>query len=416
MVVFERFAEDARQTVLLAGEYARELGHERVRTEHLLLGVLADPHSLTSGTLAALGITPDRVRSEMPGLEDHGTDASHSLTRFSQRAQRVLALAVTEALSLGRDQVRAEHILLALARRRDCVAARILTELGAPCARIRSEMLSRLDGPLHRAPPPLKGRIDWEAADALKLEELWARYRETGDECARQRLVVMYAPLVKHVAGRMLSGLPAHVEEADLISYGLSGLIAAVERFDPSRQTGFQLYAITRIRGSIIDGIRTLEWVPRSVRALAREIERVRDELQNRLGRAPTDEEIAGELGVSTEAFREQQRQVAHSRIVELDVLWDIYDASGDSAPVSDLLPDPDDREAPPTIGGLRDKIAGALAALPEREKMVIALLYYEELTLREISEVLDLTEDEVSQLHSQAVQRLRATLGSSDR
>src|SRR6201987_3661478 len=135
---------------------------------------------------------------------------------------------------------------------------------------------------------------------AIELQDLWRRYKSSGDERARERLVVAYSPLVKYVAGRMSSGLPAHVEEADLISYGLGGLISAIERYDLGRETKFETYAMTRIRGAIIDELRTLDWAPRSVRARAREIERVNIKLESRLQRAPTDEEMATELGTTT--------------------------------------------------------------------------------------------------------------------
>src|SRR3954453_7712326 len=138
---------------------------------------------------------------------------------------------------------------------------------------------------------------------AVELRELWRRYKTSGDERARERLVVAYSPLVKYVAGRMGSGLPAPVEEADLISYGLGGLISAIQRFDLSREIKFETYAITRIRGAIIDELRTLDWVPRSVRARAREFERTNMKLESRLRRAPTDDEMATELEITAEEF-----------------------------------------------------------------------------------------------------------------
>ncbi len=226
--------------------------------------------------------------------------------------------------------------------------------------------------------------------------------------------MVAYSPLVKYVAGRMSSGLPAHVEEADLISYGLGGLISAIERFDLSREIKFETYAITRIRGAIIDELRTLDWVPRSVRARAREIERVNMKLEARLQRAPTDEEMSGELGVSVEDFHDALLQISNSTIVALDELWNVADSSGDQVSLLDTLPDRDapDPQAIVDQGELRDRIADAIAALPEREKLVIALYYYENLTLREIGEVLGVTESRVSQLHTKAVLRLRSKLG----
>src|SRR5579863_5619941 len=140
---------------------------------------------------------------------------------------------------------------------------------------------------------------------AIELNDLWRKYKSSGDERARERLVVAYSPLVKYVAGRMSSGLPGHVEEADLISYGLGGLISAIERFDLSREIKFETYAITRIRGAIIDELRTLDWVPRSVRARAREFERVNMKLEARLQRAPTDDEMATELEITVDDFHD---------------------------------------------------------------------------------------------------------------
>jgi RNA polymerase sigma factor for flagellar operon FliA len=212
----------------------------------------------------------------------------------------------------------------------------------------------------------------------------------------------------------MSSGLPAHVEEADLISYGLGGLISAIGRFDLSREIKFETFAIPRIRGAIIDELRSLDWVPRSVRARAREFERVNTKLEARLQRAPTDEEMAAELGLSVEDFQEALLQISTSTIVALDELWSVSDSSGDQVSLLDTLPDrgaPDPQNVVDQ-GELRDRIADAIAALPEREKLVIALYYYENLTLREIGEVLGVTESRVSQLHTKAVLRLRSKLG----
>ncbi len=248
---------------------------------------------------------------------------------------------------------------------------------------------------------------------AIELQDLWRRYKSTSDERARERLVVAYSPLVKYVAGRMSSGLPGHVEESDLISYGLGGLISAIERFDLSREIKFETYAITRIRGAIIDELRNLDWVPRSVRARAREIEKINQKLEARFQRAPTDEEMATELGVTIDEFQETLLQISNSTIVALDELWNVQDATGDQVSLLDTLPD---REAPDPQqlvdqSELRDRIADAIALLPEREKLVVALYYYENLTLREIGEVLGVTESRVSQLHTKAVLRLRSKL-----
>ena len=248
---------------------------------------------------------------------------------------------------------------------------------------------------------------------AIELKDLWRRYKTTGDEQARERLVVAYSPLVKYVSGRMASGLPAHVDEADLISYGLVGLISAIERFELEREIKFETYAITRIKGAILDELRSLDWVPRSVRSKARDIERANAKLEHRLQRAPTDEEMAAELNVDVEGFHDSLLQISNSTIAALDELWTVGDASGDSVSLLDTLHDPGAPDPATVIDAteLKDRMAEAIARLPEREKLVVALYYYENLTLREIGEVLGVTESRVSQLHTKAVLRLRSRL-----
>lgn len=252
---------------------------------------------------------------------------------------------------------------------------------------------------------------------AIELKDLWRRYRDSGDDRARERLVVAYSPLVKYVAGRMASGLPSHVEEADLISYGLIGLMSAIERFDTGREIKFETYAIPRIRGAIIDELRSLDWVPRSVRARAREIERVNAKLEHRLQRVPTDEEMAGELDMTAEEFQDALLQISNSTVAALDELWTMSDSSGDQVSLLDTIQDHDapDPEKLVDVGELKDRVADAIARLPEREKLVIALYYYENLTLREIGEVLGVTESRISQLHTKAVLRLRSRMAPED-
>ncbi len=247
----------------------------------------------------------------------------------------------------------------------------------------------------------------------IELKDLWRRYKDDGDQRARERLVLAYAPLVKYVAGRMSSGLPAHVEEADLISYGLLGLISAIERFDTTRDIRFETFAITRVKGSIIDELRSLDWVPRSVRAKAREIERANAKLEHQLHRAPTDEEMADALGVSAEEFQESLVKISNSSVVALDELWTVSDSSGDTVSLLDTIQDPDavDPSREMDLTDMKDRLADSIARLPEREKLVVALYYYENLTLREIGEVLGVTESRVSQLHTKAVLRLKSRL-----
>ena len=248
---------------------------------------------------------------------------------------------------------------------------------------------------------------------AVELKELWRRCKEEEDERARERLVVAYSPLVKYVAGRMAAGLPSHVEEGDLISYGLIGLIGAIERYDLDREIKFETYAVSRIKGAIIDELRSLDWVPRSVRAKARDVERVHGQLENELQRTPTEEEMAKKLGVEVEDFRKTLLEIANSSVLALDDLWTIADADGGQISLLDTIRDPhavDPQEEIDTVE-LKDRLADAIESLPDRERLVIALYYYENLTLREIGEVLGVTESRVSQLHTKAVIGLRGHL-----
>ena len=249
---------------------------------------------------------------------------------------------------------------------------------------------------------------------AEDVQTLWRDFRRTGDRKLRDRLILTYAPLVKYVAGRVGSGLPAHVDDEDLMSYGLLGLIRSVERFDPDRDVKFETYAIPRIRGAIIDELRALDWVPRSVRTRARDIERAIAELERRLGRAPTDDEIAAKLDLTPGELDETLSEISRSSVVALDELW-ASPGGGDQVALIDTIEDTrvENPQAALTEGEMREAIGEALARLPEREKLVVTLYYYEELTLREIGEVLGVTESRVSQLHTKAILRLRAHLAA---
>lgn len=246
-------------------------------------------------------------------------------------------------------------------------------------------------------------------------QALFLEYRRTSDPAVRERLILTYAPLVKFVAGRLGSGLPAHVDEADLVSYGLLGLISAIERYDPERDVKFETYAIARIKGAIIDELRALDWVPRSVRSRAREIERAIAELEAKLGRTPNDDEIAQKVGISEEELGESLMEISRSSIAALDELW-TASAGGDQIALIDTIEDPSGPEPQAALAQteLREALGEAIARLPEREKLVVTLYYYEELTLREIGEVLGVTESRVSQLHTKAILRLKARLGGS--
>jgi RNA polymerase sigma factor FliA len=246
------------------------------------------------------------------------------------------------------------------------------------------------------------------------LQQLWRSYRAKPDDKAlRDRLILTYAPLVKYVAGRLGSGLPAHVEEEDLVSYGLLGLIGAIERYDSDRDVKFETYAIARIKGAIIDELRSLDWVPRSVRTRARELERAISQLEARLHRPPRDEEIAKQVGITVEELEASLTDISRSSIAALDELWT---AGGDRIALIETI---EDTEAPAPERSLaetelREALREATARLPEREKLVVGLYYYNELTLREIGEVLGVTEGRVSQLHTKAVLRLKAAVSGS--
>jgi RNA polymerase sigma factor for flagellar operon FliA len=247
-------------------------------------------------------------------------------------------------------------------------------------------------------------------------QAIWRQYKLTGERALRDRLILTYAPLVKYVAGRLGSGLPAHVEEGDLVSYGLLGLIGAIERFDPERDIKFETYAIARIKGSIIDELRSMDWVPRSVRARARDIERAIAALEAQLTRAPTDEEIAEKLGISEDEFQDSLMEISRTSIAALDELWQSSTAGGDPVALIDTIEDPLAAEPQAAMAHteVREALGEAIARLPEREKLVVTLYYYEELTLREIGEVLGVTESRVSQLHTKAILRLKARLSST--
>lgn len=247
---------------------------------------------------------------------------------------------------------------------------------------------------------------------AVELRELWRRYKLGDDEEARERLVVAYSPLVRFVAGRMASGLPSHVEESDLISYGLIGLIGAIERFDLDRDTKFETFAVARVKGAIIDELRSLDWVPRSIRARARDVEKAHADLEAKRGRPPTDEEMAERLEMTVDEFQGALLEIANSSVLALDDLWTFADPEGGSQiSVLDTIQDPAavDPHVEAQASELKERLADAIEGLPQRERLVIALYYYENLTLREIGEVLGVTESRVSQLHTKAVLGLRS-------
>lgn len=248
------------------------------------------------------------------------------------------------------------------------------------------------------------------------LESLWSSFKSDGDHSAREHLILHYSPLVKYVAGRVSANLPQTVENADLISYGIFGLIDALEKFDTERGIKFETYAIARIKGAIIDELRALDWVPRSVRARARDIERAYIALEGRLKRSPSDAEVAEELSISVRELQDTFTKLSYTSVASFEELWSPGGEKDDRTSLMAMIRD-DSAEDPVSkfeTEEIKSILAKAIERLPERERMVIALYYYEGLTLKEIGEVLGVTESRVSQLHTKAVLRLRARLHSA--
>ena len=247
----------------------------------------------------------------------------------------------------------------------------------------------------------------------LHLADLWKSYKDNGDRATRERLILHYAPLVKYVAGRVGVGLPASVDPADLVSNGMFGLIDAIEKYQPDRAIKFETYAVSRIRGAIIDELRSYDWVPRSVRQKARDVEGAYHTLQLDLGRTPTDEEVAERLGITVKALRQIFRQVSYVHVAALDELLTIGGDKSDRVSLGDTIADDraDDPVALLEVEETKDVLGHAVSDLPEREKIVISLYYYEGMTLAEIGQVLGVTESRACQLHTKAVMQLRAQL-----
>jgi len=243
------------------------------------------------------------------------------------------------------------------------------------------------------------------------VARLWDEYKRRGTTQARERLILHYSPLVKFVAGRVGSGLPQSVEQGDLVSYGMFGLIDAIEKFDPSRGFKFETYAIARIKGAIIDELRSIDWVPRSVRAKARAIERAYSTLESELRRTPDDGELAEELGISEGELTDWLSRISFVGLVALEEILPGGDLPGAST-VGDLIVDPaHDPVASFEVDEMKHLLADAINRAPERERLVLTLYYYEGLTLSEIGGVLGVTESRVCQIHTKAILQLRARL-----
>lgn len=247
----------------------------------------------------------------------------------------------------------------------------------------------------------------------LSEETLWQNYLTSKSPVTREAIILRYAPLVKSVAGRVAIGLPSNVEFDDLVSFGVFGLMDAIEKFDLSRGIKFETYAIARIRGAILDGLRSNDWVPRSVRQKARELERTCAEIENKLGRSATDQEICEAMNLSAQEFYQLLSEVSCTTLSSLDELWLVHSNDEDTVRVLDLVRN-NESEDPlyqVEMEEIKTTLATAIDCLPERERMVIALYYYEGLTLKEIGEIMEISESRVSQIHTKAIFRLRGRL-----
>jgi RNA polymerase sigma factor for flagellar operon FliA len=250
----------------------------------------------------------------------------------------------------------------------------------------------------------------------IEADALWSEYKQSHSSESREKLILYYAALVRYVAGRVSSGLPPSVEFAELVSYGVFGLIDAIDKYDHKRGVKFETYAIARIKGAMIDELRADDWVPRSIRSKAREIEQAYLSLESELLRVPTDEEVAEKLQLTTEEYANVLSKMSFMSLVALDELWTVSGDKPDRISLADTVEDVKVKDPSQTfeLEEMKDMMASSINRLPERERIVVTLYYYEGLTMKEIGEVLSVTESRVCQMHTKAILRLKARLGAS--
>ncbi|OHD80187.1 MAG: RNA polymerase sigma factor WhiG [Spirochaetes bacterium RIFOXYC1_FULL_54_7] len=243
-------------------------------------------------------------------------------------------------------------------------------------------------------------------------EELWVSYKKKKDPLIRESFIKQYAPLVKYVAGKVAATMPHSVDFDDLVGFGVFGLIDAIDKFDPDKNVKFKTYAVTRIRGAIFDELRSIDWVPRSVRQKSKEIEEAIVETEAKLGRPATDSEIAGSMGLTDSEFAKTMLKVSGTSILSLSDVWYTADDS-DKVSIGDSIESPSSLNPDAIIEReeIKRVIVQSIQELPDKEKKVLVLYYYEDLTLKEIGKVLEVTESRISQLHTKAILRLRAKL-----
>ncbi len=253
--------------------------------------------------------------------------------------------------------------------------------------------------------------------DGKPEDELWRLYKKKKDPRIRDFFIKQYAPLVKYVAGKVAIGMPNNVEFDDLVGFGVFGLFDAIEKFDPEKHVKFKTYAVTRIRGAIFDELRSIDWVPRSVRQKTREVEDAIRRLEGSLGRSATDKEIAKAMRIDIKDFHNIMLKISGTSMLSLNEVW----YSGED---NDKISIVESIESPSSLNPdiivekeeIKRVIIEAISELPEKEKKVLILYYYEDLTLKEIGEVLLVTESRISQLHTKAIMRLRAKLSNVKR
>lgn len=241
------------------------------------------------------------------------------------------------------------------------------------------------------------------------LDNLWQAFSTSKSPALKEKLIIHYAPLVKYVAGRLLVHIGQHVEYDDLVGYGIFGLIDAVEKFDNNKGVKFETYASFRIRGAIIDHIRRMDWVPRTLRQKNKQMEQVFSQLEEDLGRSPTDEELAQKLGLTLEETQDLMKKSAVLTLVSLD---DVMDQNFESSFTSLVANRVDSPEEQSERRERKEMLADAISKLSEREKLVVTLYYFEDLTLKEISSIMEVSESRVSQIHTKAITRLQGKLG----
>lgn len=248
--------------------------------------------------------------------------------------------------------------------------------------------------------------------DEAGRKKLWEEYGKTKSTEVREKIILEYAPLVKMVAGRLSMYLGYNVEYEDLVSYGIFGLIDAIDKFDALKDVKFETYASLRIRGAILDQIRKMDWIPRTIRQKQKKIDAAIREIETKFGRSATDEEIAASLGITNDEYVDWQSQMKVTNVVSLNEFLE----QGSEIPTDNSYNRSSQFDGPEEVierDELKNILAESLELLTEKEKKVIVLYYYEELTLKEISSILEVSESRISQLHTRALQKMREKLGN---